>query len=347
MDINGLKILYHQYGELLLHLVLLLFYFTALNVRWTEDWTAWTLQQGGIRPVSALVFPLVFYLNAFWLVPNYLKKQRWLWYALMTGMLALSIEVFRTLLFVYLDPKVSLSQEFLNYKHVFDAVINGFMLSFAYVLAKDWLVNQGLIKRLKAEKLEAELAFLKSQVDPHLLFNTLNNLYSLALEEDSPQTADGISKLGKLMRYNLHDSNADFIPLEREVQYIQNYIELQRLRTTEGNEINLNIEISEAQDDRAEIAPMLLIPFVENAFKYGISPTEKTFIHIAIELAGQVLKMQIKNSIIRNVNEHTVGGVGLKNVKKRLELLYSERHQLICEKQADTYFVSLEIKLHP
>ncbi len=349
MDLTAIQKFYRQYGELLLHLLVLLSYFLTINVQWTKDWSDWAMHKNGIRPISALVFPLVFYLNAFWLVPQYLKKQRWLQYGLLVSALALVLEVGRSLLFAYLDTssKTTFSSEFLNYKHAFDAIGNGILLSFAYVMVKDWMVNRNLIERLRAEKLEAELAFLKSQVDPHFLFNTLNSLYSLALEENSDHTADGIAKLGTLMRYNLHDSKAEFILLSKEIDYIKKYIELQELRTTPQNEISLTSGIEETTYRNIKIAPMLLISFVENAFKYGISPTEKTFIKIDFTLNADRLKMQIQNSIIANAQEKDSGGVGLQNVKKRLQLIYPERHQLFYEKRQNTFYVTLEINLKP
>lgn len=219
--------------------------------------------------------------------------------------------------------------------------ILGFILSTGYKFTKDWIINLTIIDRLKSENLSRELSFLKAQVDPHFLFNTLNSLYALALQENSDKTADGIIKLSTLMRYNLHDSQAPKISILKEIGYIEKYISLQRLRASEKNKITFELQ---KETHELEIAPMLLIPFVENAFKYSLNPIEIAFIEVSIIIIGNDLTLKVCNSIATNsIGEKS--GIGLKNVKNRLELLYPDSHSLLANKIKNEFQAELRINL--
>jgi LytS/YehU family sensor histidine kinase len=189
-----------------------------------------------------------------------------------------------------------------------------------------------------------ELAFLKSQVDPHFLFNTLNNIYALALEEKADRTADGVAKMGTLMRYTLHDSQADRILLQKEITYIEKYIELQRIRIAEGANVKITTNFDMDNVGSEKIAPMMLIPFIENAFKYGISAIAPSYILVDLRLESKTLLLQVRNSV-HDLKDVEQGGIGLKNVQNRLRLLYPGRHRLACEKSAQEYTVHLELDL--
>lgn len=340
---------FQKYGELLFHLVFLWWYFNSLNVLWYQDWLDTKVHDNTVLPLNAIVFPIIFYVNAFVLIPAFLKKKKWIHYGLIITVGGVVLEVIRTAVYLQLGGENSdywpaFQKEFLGYHHLGDPISLGLLISTAYVFTKDWILNLRLIEQLRAEKLSTELAYLKAQVDPHFLFNTLNSLYALALEEKAVNTADSIAKLGTLMRYNLHDSQAEVITLNKEIDYLQKYIDLQRLRATEQNFIEFVVEVNEA-DRQIQIAPMLLIPFIENAFKYGVSPTEVTFINIKINLENHRLRLQVTNSIIKNASAKEKGGFGLKNVKKRLNLLYANRHQLTYGEKENTFTVNLEINL--
>lgn len=291
---------------------------------------------------------ILFYLNAFWLIPVWLRKGKWLPYLLMLlGVLCLFQGILE-LAFIWTSPASdtrSIWQQFIQHDYLLTPVITGLTFSFGYAFTKDWILNNRLIEKLEAEKSAMELAFLKSQVDPHFLFNTLNTLYGMALEEESSNTAEGIAQLGTLMRYNLHDSQADQILLTKEIDYIRKYIALQQLRITGQNEIVFEVDITEGSREQVRIAPMLLIPFVENAFKYGISPTEKTRICATLVVRDNRLIMDMGNSIIAQPSETENGGVGLENVRNRLELLYPDQHLLRCGTSGNTFSVHLEIHL--
>jgi len=214
--------------------------------------------------------------------------------------------------------------------------------SIPIIVVYQWWKQKNDITQLEKEKSTAELNALKQQINPHFLFNTLNSLYALGIEEKGEKTADGIAKLGILMRYNLNDSQKKFIPLSKEIDYIKKYIELQELRLTKNNQLSVNFlgEIADKQ-----IAPLLLIPFIENAFKFGVSSTEKTKIDLTLTMEEGVLKMHLFNTIIRNRQMPEGNGIGISNTRKRLAHLYPSQYELIIEETADEFEVHLEIEL--
>jgi hypothetical protein len=195
-------------------------------------------------------------------------------------------------------------------------------------------------------KSTSDLQFLRSQINPHFLFNTLNTLYGTALKEKSEQTATGIQMLGDMMRFMLHENNLDFIPMNKEIEYLKNYIALQKLRTPPSPGILIEDNIDEAKCNR-HIAPMLLIPFVENAFKHGISLKQKSWITIKLECAETFIRFEVRNSIHNHAEgdtEKDKSGIGLKNVADRLNLLYPGNHELNISKDENEFIAKLEIK---
>ena len=197
-------------------------------------------------------------------------------------------------------------------------------------------------KETENEKLNSELAFLKSQINPHFLFNTLNNLYSLA-HSRSEKTANAIIKLSELMRYMLEDTAGKKVQLYKELEYIKNYLELQRLRLDESVKVELIIE---GDFHNKNIEPLLLIPFIENAFKHGISYLDNSFIRIELISNDSQLILKVENSIsTHKADKDEVSGIGLTNVRKRLELLYPSTHQLQINPSETKYFVKLTIDL--
>ncbi len=193
----------------------------------------------------------------------------------------------------------------------------------------------------------AKLDFLRSQINPHFLFNALNTLYGTAIQENAERTGEGIQQLGDMMRFMLYENMQKKISLEREIEYLENYIHLQRLRT----DINPNIVIQaqiQQQFDYAQISPMLLIPFVENAFKHGISFREPSHIKIALERKGNTLYFDVYNSRhskTENDPEKDISGIGLNNVKQRLQLLYPGKHELLIRENSKEFFVHLNVVL--
>ena len=193
----------------------------------------------------------------------------------------------------------------------------------------------------------ANLDFLRSQINPHFLFNALNTLYGTAIQESADRTGEGIQKLGDMMRFMLHENIQEKISLMREVDYLKNYIDLQKLRTHTSPDIVIQTEIEESVNG-LQIAPMLLIPFVENAFKHGISLREASHIKIALHTEGLKLYFDVYNSVHPKTGidpEKHNTGIGLQNVKQRLQLLYPDRHELMIRETTKEFFVHLTVQL--
>jgi hypothetical protein len=193
----------------------------------------------------------------------------------------------------------------------------------------------------------ADLTFLRSQINPHFLFNTLNTLYGTALQENASRTAMGVQKLGDMMRFLLHENHREQIPLHGELEYLQNYIALQRLRIVESPQINIEITIENGMHNRL-IAPMLLIPFVENAFKHGIRLTSPSFIRIHFYCDAKGIYLSVANSVHPQKNDESQpheSGIGLQNVQQRLQLIYPNGHTLQIRQQAATFEIHLHIAL--
>ena len=200
---------------------------------------------------------------------------------------------------------------------------------------------------LLTRNIETELQSLKNQINPHFLFNTLNNLYALTLKK-SDQAPEVVLKLSDMMRYMLYECNEKEVLMEKEFHYIQNYIELEKIRYSANTDIELNVDESLMEK---RIAPLLLIPFVENSFKHGSqSSLEKAYIHINAKLNDDTMIFSVVNSkpqvIPGQIHPKKQGGVGLTNVYKRLELIYPNRHNLQIDDMPDSYSIKLIIHLN-
>lgn len=222
-------------------------------------------------------------------------------------------------------------------------------LPLAWYIYKSRLANSNQIFNLKRDlgKSDASLSFLQSQINPHFLFNALNTLYGTALQEKAERTGEGIQKLGDMMRFMLHENVQDKISLTRDVDYLENYIALQKLRTSRSADIVIDTQIDE-QLNNLQITPMLLIPFVENAFKHGISLQQPSHIKITLQTKENTLYFDVHNSIYikpDNDPEKLKSGIGLQNVKQRLALLYPGKHELIIRESAKEFFIHLTIQL--
>ncbi len=205
-----------------------------------------------------------------------------------------------------------------------------------------WLDTERIKDKAENEKNITELSFLKSQVNPHFFFNTLNNIYSLAVIQ-SNKTADAVLKLSHIMRYILTETQSDFVALENEINFIQNYIDLQSVRLTD--KVSVYFKIDGYIKDK-QIAPLLFIPLVENAFKYGVSTKEKTEIKIELNVEEKKITLSVSNNIVQqeNIIQETTG-IGIQNVKRRLTLLYPDKYDLKIETIENNFLANLEIDL--
>jgi two-component system LytT family sensor kinase len=218
-------------------------------------------------------------------------------------------------------------------------------ISIAYFSLRAWAKSELIQTQLQAYQLSTEIKFLKSQINPHFLFNTLNNLFSMAQDKGNDELADGISKLSGMMRYMLYDSNEEIVPLSKEITYLEECITLNKLRYADEEVIITFDHAGQIAD--IGIAPMLFIPFVENAFKHGVAIGQRGAIQIAIVVSGQKLIFTCSNMDYCSIKrmEMEISGIGLENVKRRLELVYPGKHRLKINKQDGKFMVNLEIDL--
>lgn len=220
----------------------------------------------------------------------------------------------------------------------------------SWLLYKRYLSGNEEIQVLQSElgRSHASVDFLRSQINPHFLFNAMNTLYGTAIQEGAERTGEGIQRLSDMMRFMLQENVQEKIALTREIDYLNNYISLQKLRTATTPGIQIQTDIPETETVLC-IAPMLLIPFVENAFKHGISFREPSHIKVALEMKGGTLYFDVNNSRHtrpENDPEKDKSGIGLENVKQRLQLLYPGRHELLIRETAKEFFVHLMLQLH-
>jgi len=195
-------------------------------------------------------------------------------------------------------------------------------------------------KESEKQRVDTELAYLKAQINPHFLFNTLNSIYALAIEK-SDDTPTAVVKLSGMMRYVISESAQEFVSLEKELAYVKDYIELQQLRMPQS--VQLDLELKGVTAGK-KIAPLILIPFIENAFKYGINPEVPAPIQISLVIEGNELRLRVHNRKVRtNISEQDKSGLGLENTRNRLQFLYPGLHMLVITDTADEFIVSLTI----
>lgn len=199
------------------------------------------------------------------------------------------------------------------------------------------------IKQIETEKANAELSYLKAQINPHFLFNTLNSIYSLAIQKHD-KTADAVVKLSEMMRYVLNDDNTSFVSLDKELHYISNYIDLQKMRLSPIVRLSYTCA---GDPNGKKVAPLILIPFIENAFKHGVSTEEDSDIKIEISISETQLQLLVKNYCVK-INNNTLNksGLGIENTKKRLGLLYPNNHLLKIDKIDNYFIVNLTLNIH-
>jgi two-component system, LytTR family, sensor histidine kinase AlgZ len=295
-----------------------------------------------------LVFTmLIAYLNYFFTWPRFLKSKKIGRYLLEFSIPFAALLTARVHLQRYLiDGYTHKSEYFYSSFFIVQIVaITLFIVLFVGMLrfAVDWFELEGKRKELENEKLLAELNFLKAQINPHFLFNTLNNLYYLAYTK-SENTTEVIAKLSQMMRYMIYESNHTKVPLHKEIEYMENYISLERLRL--NDQIPIMFEVK-GNVDNVWITPLIFITFLENAFKHGVSNNNpNAWVNITIELAGGQCIYQVENSKPEDKGEeHEKSGIGLQNVQRRLELSYPNKQQLMIEDKADRYHVKLNLTI--
>ena len=245
---------------------------------------------------------------------------------------------------VYLRPHVFQQQGKLS---AIEPILYISAYAFVYVTVRDYYLQNRNRKLHRIQQSENELHALKAQLNPHFLFNALNYLYGTALKEKAPDTAQGIDIMSDMMRYTIHGMHENFVPLQDELKFMENYLQLQHVRLPIKDNIKINTQIvSDDHNHQQKIAPLLLLPFIENAFKYGISMDTQCEVQIKIVVTENELHMEVFNTIIQNRAEVSGNNTGIKNTIKRLDLLYPNSYQLDHKNTSLDYKVSFWLKLN-
>lgn len=285
------------------------------------------------------------WLNIHWLIPRYLLRRKYGGYFGLVLVLIIGYLVVQSLydhyLFGYVlgpNRNTPLSASLIyNFTHTSLYLL----LTVALKFSIDWYEQKKLLQEAQVGKLQAEVNYLRSQVNPHFLFNALNNLYALTLKK-SERAPDVVLKLSELMEYMLYESDEPFVPLEKEINYLSNYIALEKIR--QGNRADIRMTVT-GTANHCRIPPFLLLPLVENAFKHGISRAVRhAYVHIDIQI-GKTLEVTIANNKLPTQQQDKNGGIGLLNLQQRLALLYPREHVLRITDEPNHYQVSLKINL--
>lgn len=281
--------------------------------------------------------------NLHWLIPRYLLRGRYWSYFLLVLLLLVGYLVVQSLYDFYLFGYVLGPG---RNRRLYPSLIYNFthtslylLLTIALKFSMDWYEQKKQLQEIQLEKLQAELNFLRSQVNPHFLFNALNNLYALTLKKSDDAPAI-VLKLAELMEYMLYESDEVLVPLEKEIRYLHNYLELEKIRHGHHTDIHFTVN---GHVEHCRIPPFLLFPLVENAFKHGVSGAgENAWLFITINVTN-ALEVTIANNKHNGQRQLHTGGIGLPNLKKRMELLYPNKHLLEITDEASKYQVHLKI----
>ncbi|WP_102407295.1 sensor histidine kinase [Parabacteroides bouchesdurhonensis] len=301
--------------------------------------------------IPPLSFMVVFYVNYFLLVKRFLfTRQMWKFFisnVLLIAAVMIAVHILMHLLpppLMSHPPRERALQEMVGFffiNAIFYMLVAG--LSVAIKMTGGWYEIESMRQELEKSRAEAELQNLKSQLNPHFLFNTLNNIYSLIAF--SPERAQGaVHDLSRLLRYVLYESSQPLVPLEKDLDFVRNYVELMRIRLPEH--VELKTDIREGTTDTL-VAPLLFISLIENAFKHGVSNSKPSFIHIDIHpKEGRIVGIICNSYFPKDSTKDKSGsGIGLQNLRRRLDLLYPARHVFTYGQEGEIYCCTLELQL--
>ena len=350
--------LVHWMAWLALHFIAFLPTFVNITI---IQWESFAFAHFLIPTLSFLLF----YIVAFFIIPKMATlEKRWFWIVAASMILAIILTYLKFRLQTYMNeylldkstmfnkfprriPTDSLGPFSYRFRSYFQLNIltnvSVVVVAFAYRLLLLWFQQEKLRKELENQKLKAELSFLKMQVNPHFLFNALNNIYSLAVMEKSKKTGESIMKLSDLMRYVLYEKEDEEnkVSLEKEIRHINSYIDLEKLRHL--GDVNINFSI-EGSINGKRVAPLLLFPLIENACKHGILTDTQKPVDIHLKTNDQHLDFTIEN-YINTYEKDKTGGIGIQNVQKRLELLYGKKYSLDVNQTGEKFIVHLHLPL--
>lgn len=303
-----------------------------------------------------------FYLNTYFLIPKLLNGKYWFWYVLscivfLVGYVYVPKEIAEFIngtkdvfpvqhlpgenKYAPHQPPPDNSKRFILFSGRTALFFFVYLVSTSLTLAQNWLSAERKTEEIEHEKINTELSFLKSQINPHFFFNTLNNIYALAVT-NSNQTAAAVMKLSSIMRYVISETENE-VELKSEIEFIQNYIDLQLYRLTD--KVNVDFK-HEGNIEGKMIVPLLFMPFVENAFKYGVSTKQKAAINILLNTVENNVNFKVVNTIFKHQEGLAeANGIGIQNVKRRLELVYPHRHTLQVFESNNQFNIELNIHL--
>jgi two-component system LytT family sensor kinase len=316
--------------------------FTIMEVQGYIRKKGWLFTVSPLFLFFSLMAILIF-INTRLLIPRLLEKDRIGWY--IAGNIAMVIMY--TLLrsanqqywdaVVWPDDLMTLSSYYLwNFLYAVWFLLISTMLHYA----QKWMEQRQQVKNIQISQLQTELKYLRAQINPHFLFNGLNTIYG-SIEMSNQQARNVLLQFSDLLRYNLYEADVDWVELEKETQYLQNYVALQRARSNSNLRITLDIQI---QDPSLQIAPLLFMPFLENAFKFSTRDDNRTnHIQINLQQSGNSIQFRCLNSF--EALDMPAGGIGLTNVTRRLELLYKDRYTLNIQSDQGIYAVELNLML--
>jgi two-component system LytT family sensor kinase len=297
------------------------------------------------------------YFNLYFLIPRFLEKGRYFIYLVL---LLLTVICMASLIDTGYQASAFLSGKTFQELYGRDAseyfyflrinalpsTLASMTLGMSVKLTKNWIQTRRREQTLEKEKLETELKFLKSQFNPHFLFNTINSIFVL-IHKNPGMASESLAKFSDLLRYQLYECNESQIPLDQELNYVENFIELEKLR--QDNNLKMDFSMTPDHSGNLVIAPFVLMPFIENAFKHVSQRKDgSNWIKMRLEVKHGYLHFDIANSVSKHTASRELmhyGGIGLKNVKRRLDLIYTEKYQLALQDSHDEFSVSLRLKL--
>ncbi len=301
------------------------------------------------KALRILFFILIVYTNLVFLFPKILKENRFHIYIILLFFLVVFITPIEVLITYFLLPGIDkpLTEAF-TWQSNSAYFLGNFFIAFSssiYKIITDWIENQNERKDLQRQNLRSELKYLKTQINPHFFFNTLNSLYALTLKK-SDLAPEIVLKLSDMMRFMLYESNERTIELSKELHHIETYLELEKLR--HGDNVRITFQYT-GDPNGHMIAPLLFIPFLENTFKHGIDhELNQGFVDIRLDIFENYIDLLVINSkpkqVLGDGSKKKVGGIGLANVKRRLQILYPDRHILDMKSTDDRYRIYLKLK---
>ena len=331
------------------HLIFWISYFLLNIIRWGSYFNDyWYSIKSNL--VEFPLHILIVYFNVYYLFPYFILKKKYYKFFIYFILSLTFLYLLRTglnylLVTENIWPEADGIQDAFTFNHIV-AVILGEIYVIAFVstikLIFDWIYENNRVENLQATQLKTELQFLKAQIQPHFFFNTLNNLYALTLEK-SKQAPDVVLKLSQIMEYILYDAKETKVRLIKEINYIQNYIDLEKLRFGDKISVELNMQ---GDIESQNVPPLLFLPFIENCFKHGAVDKNKLNIVIGFEITNSnVLKFSAINNYDLDAQNKKNHGIGNKNVLRRLELLYGDNFTLDTKTEKQNYIVNLSIPL--